>query len=162
MDSLPWFVAHTRPRCEKKLVEHCSRKSIPTALPCIHVAHQYRGKTVEFRKPLFPGYVFLQLEDDQPHTLRQNQHVANLLHVLDQQTFEHQLQQITTALLTQEHIRLVPIIVPGTRVRIKRGPLQGIEGWVQDRFGMTTVLLRLDFIGQAAAVKFHANDLQLL
>jgi len=42
------------------------------------------------------------------------------------------------------------------------GPLRGIEGWVEARYGMTTVLLRLDFIGQAAAVKLAADDLELI
>lgn len=45
------------------------------------------------------------------------------------------------------------------RVRIKAGPLQGLEGWVEKRYGMTTVLLRLDFINQAAAVKIDADML---
>jgi hypothetical protein len=44
-------------------------------------------------------------------------------------------------------------------VRIKGGPLQGLEGWVEKRYGMTTVLLRLDFINQAAAVKIDADML---
>ena len=42
------------------------------------------------------------------------------------------------------------------------GPLRGIEGWVEQRHGMSTVLLRLDFIGQAAAVKMEATDLELI
>jgi hypothetical protein len=43
------------------------------------------------------------------------------------------------------------------RVRIKAGPLQGLEGWVEKRQGMTMVLLRIDFINQAAAVKIDAD-----
>ena len=50
----------------------------------------------------------------------------------------------------------------GMRVRIREGPLQGIEGWVEQRYGMSTVLLRLDFISQAAAVKIEAHQLQLI
>jgi transcription antitermination factor NusG len=46
------------------------------------------------------------------------------------------------------------------RVRIKSGPLRGVEGWVQKRHGRASVLLRLDFIGQAAAVKLDADQLE--
>ena len=46
------------------------------------------------------------------------------------------------------------------RVQIKSGPLRGLEGWVEHCYGPTTVLLRLDFIGQAAAVKVEAWDLE--
>jgi hypothetical protein len=37
-----------------------------------------------------------------------------------------------------------------------------MEGWVEQRYGMNTVLLRLDFIGQAAAVKLDATDLEAI
>ena len=46
------------------------------------------------------------------------------------------------------------------RVRIKSGPLRGVEGWVEKRHGADTVLLRLDFISQAAAVKLGAEMLE--
>ena len=66
-------------------------------------------------------------------------------------------------ILNQEIIiRLEPIIEVGARVMIKSGPLQGQEGWVDERFGMTTVLLRLDFIGQAAAIEVSSDLLELI
>jgi transcription antitermination factor NusG len=159
MSELRWFVAHTKPRREKKLAEQCQRQGIAATLPCYSSAHKYRGKTVVFQKPLFPGYVFLQLEAGQKDSVRQSDHVANLLDVFDQQTFYRQLQDILLALQTKVGVRLAPAIGEGTRVRIKGGPLQGIEGWVEQRYGMTTVLLRLDFINQAAAVKIDADML---
>lgn len=160
MSELLWFVAHTRPRREKKLVEYCRRQSIAATLPCYSSAHKYRGKTAVFQKPLFPGYVFLRMEPRHKDAVRQNDHVANLLEVFDQQTFERQLQDILLALEAQVGVRLAPAIGQGMRVRIKAGPLQGIEGWVEDRYGMSTVLLRLDFINQAAAVKIDADSLE--
>jgi transcription antitermination factor NusG len=160
MSELHWFVAHTRPRREKRLVDYCQRQRVATTLPCYDSAHKYRGKTVVFRKPLFPGYVFLQLEPERKDLVRQNDHVANLLEVFDQRTFEQQLQDILLALDAKVGVRLAPAIGEGMRVRIKAGPLQGIEGWVEQRYGMSTVLLRLDFINQAAAVKIHADSLE--
>lgn len=157
-----WLVAHVRPRCEKKLVDHCLRNSLEATLPCYDSVHKYRGKTVVFRKPLFPGYVFLRLTADQKPLIRNNDHVANLLEVLDQETFQKQLDDILLALESQLGVRLAPAIGNGTRVRIKTGALQGIEGWVESRYGMTTVLLRLDFINQAAAVKIDADNLELI
>lgn len=155
-----WFVAHTKPRREKKLVQHCQRQGIETTLPCYESAHKYRGKTVVFQKPLFPGYLFVRMNPLLKEAVRQNDHVANLLEVFDQQTFQQQLDSILMALDAGIGVRLAPAIGPGMRVRIKAGPLMGIEGWVEQRHGMTTVLLRLDFINQAAAVKLDADNLE--
>jgi transcription antitermination factor NusG len=155
-------VAHTKPRREKKLVEYCQRHAVAVTLPCYDSAHKYRGKTVVFRKPLFPGYVFPQLEPGQEDLVRQNDHVANLLDVFDQETFSRQLHDILLALESKVGVRLAPAIATGMRVRIKGGPLQGIEGWVEQRHGLSTVQLRLDFINQAAAVKLDADLLELI
>jgi len=157
MSELLWFVAHAKPRREKKIAEHCQRQGIAVTLPCYSSAHKYRGKTVVFQKPLFPGYVFLQLAAGQKDSVRQNDHVANLLDVFDQETFARQVHDILVALDAKLGVRLAPAIGEGMRVRIKGGPLQGIEGWVEQRYGMSTVLLRLDFINQAAAVKVDAD-----
>jgi transcription antitermination factor NusG len=162
MSDLPWAVAHTKPRREKKLFAWCLREGIPATLPCYNTVHKYRGKTVAFEKPLFPGYLFIRVAPAQKMPVRQNDHVANLLEVHDQETFEQQLGDILAALELKVGVRLVPSIGEGMRVRIKGGPLQGIEGWVEKRFGMSTVLLRLDFIGQAAAVSLDADLLELV
>jgi len=162
MSDLLWFVAHTRPRCEKKLVQFCERENLSATLPCYRAAHKYRGKTVVFSKPLFPGYVFLQLAREQRSKVHQSDYVANLLDVPDQEQFARQLSEILTALETDHEIRLAPTIGKGTRVKIKQGPLRGMEAWVEERYGMNTVLLRLDFIGQAAAVKVQATELELI
>ena len=162
MSELLWYVAHTRPRCEKKLTRFTEREGFHTTLPCVNTVHKYKGKTVSFRKPLFPNYVFLKLEKEQRQKVFQNDYVANLLDVPNQEEFEAQLADILTAIDSEEEIQLAPQIKKGTQVAIKHGSLRGLEGWVEKREGMCTVLLRLDFIGQAAAVKVDANDLELI
>jgi len=162
VSQLLWYVAHTRPRREKKLLQYCRRENLAAQVPCYDSARRYRGKTVVFNKPLFPGYVFLQLLKEQRNRAQQSDHVANLLDVPDQELFARQLGDILRALETNLEIRLAPTIGEGMRVKIKNGPLRGIEGWVEKRHGMTTVLIRLDFISQAAAVKLEATDLELI
>ena len=159
---LNWFVAHARPRREKKIAEFCRRNSISAVLPCYESAHKYRGKTAVFEKPLFPGYVFIHCAQVQIDAIRQSDHIANLLTVFDQETFSRQLGDIQLALDAKLSVRLAPAIEAGMRVRINGGPLMGIEGWVEKRLGMTTVVLRLDFINQAAAVKIEADMLELI
>jgi transcription antitermination factor NusG len=55
---------------------------------------------------------------------------------------------------------MAPGFGEGMVVRIKSGPLRGVEGPVEHRQGQTTVLLRLDFIGQGAAIKIEAHLLE--
>jgi transcription antitermination factor NusG len=160
MSDLLWFVAHTRSRCEKKLQQFCVDRAIPVTLPCYKTVRRYQRKTVTFEKPLFPGYVFLQLVPGQSQLVAQNDCVANLLTVIDQNTFDQQITEILGALKSGVSVFLAPEIGVGTRVRIKSGPLRGLEGWVEERYGPTTVMLRLDFIGQAAGLRLPAENFE--
>lgn len=159
---LRWYVAHTRPRCEKKVATFCERDGFPHTLPLYRSVKRYRGKKVVFRKPLFPGYLFLQAPPEQTGRLRQNEHIANLLEPPDQSEFAAQLGDILRALDEEVEVHLAPHITAGQRVKIKSGPLRGIEGIVAERAGMLEVVLRLDFIGQAAAIRVAADEVELI
>jgi len=157
-----WFVAHTRSRCEKKLKQFLDREALHCVLPTIQKVHKYRGKTVSFNKPLFPGYVFLKIHPSKKQKAFQSDYVANLLDVPSQEEFNQQLGDILAAIETGCELQLAPEIGVGKKVVIRSGPMRGIEGWVEKRFGMSTVLLRLDFIGQAAAMSVDADTLELI
>jgi transcriptional antiterminator RfaH len=162
MSELAWFVAHTRPRCEKKLARFCEREGLSVSLPLYQSVKKYRGKKVVFEKPLFPNYLFLHCLPQQTRTVYQSDYLANLLEVVDQKLFEQQLGDILRALESDVEVYLAPYITAGSRVKIKSGPLRGLEGFVEQRAGQVMVLLRLDFISQAAAVKMEAADLELI
>lgn len=157
-----WFVAHTKPRCEKKLQARVQEEGLDCRLPTYVSVRKYRGKEVTFHKPLFPGYLFIWMPGKKRRCVLQSDYVANLLEPPNQTEFEAQLKDILLAMESMETIQLVPNIGPGTQVLIRRGPLEGIEAWVEDREGPCDVLLRLDFIGQAAAVSVPASDLCLI
>lgn len=159
---LLWYVAHTRPRCEKKLAHFCEREGFSVTMPTYRSVRKYRGKTAVFDKLLFPNYVFLQLERSQTRKVYQSDYVANLLGVGDQDLFEQQLNDILLALETNLEVVLAPHITSGTRVKIKSGPLRGVEGLVEKRHGQCMVILRLDFINQGAAVKIDATELEVI
>ncbi len=160
--SLLWYVAHTRPRSEKRVAEFCGDREFIHFLPLQASVKNYPGKKLVFYKPLFSGYVFLQLFPAQASEVRQCRHVARLLEPGDQAEFAAQIEDIRIALLSEREVRLAPNITEGRRVQIRSGPMRGLEGQVLRRQGITEVVLRLDFIGQAAAVQVEAQELELV
>jgi hypothetical protein len=53
---LLWFVAHCRPRSEKKLAEFCVEQGYEHRLPLYRSVKTYVRKRVVFEKPLFRGW----------------------------------------------------------------------------------------------------------
>ena len=92
----------TWPTCaraaKKSIVEHGKIYNFSTTLPTYSSTKKYRGKVVTFHKPLFPGYVFLQLNRQTREAAVQSNYVANMLVVHDQEEFIEQLNDILFAL----------------------------------------------------------------
>jgi len=147
---------HTKPRREKKLVEDCERRGISAKLPCYERINIAADRGIPRSRP-FRVMSFFSLPTDREIWCVRDQHVANLLDVFDRAIFHRQLQDIFLALEANLEVWLAPSIGEECGARIKAGPLQGLEGWVEKRYGMETVLLRLDFINQAAAVNWERN-----
>jgi transcription antitermination factor NusG len=158
----PWCVIHTLARCEKQVIVWASREGIPAELPLYQTMHRYRGKTVRFEKPLFPGYVFLRQAPAGHARILQNRHVARVLVPPDPEEFDRQFGDILIAVQAGLEIRPAPDVVAGVRVNIVNGPLRGLEGIVERRHESMEVVLRLDFIGQAAAVRLFATDVEVI
>lgn len=157
----PWHVAHTRPRREKKLMDFCRREGLVATLPCIKSFKKYSRKSVEFEKPLFPGYLFFRSSLHQVQRVHQNDHTANVLTVSDQMLFEQQLAEILSALSTGCIMWASGAISIGKAVRIRGGPLSGLSGRIVTMNpDSTTVCLRLDFIGQGALVVVETANVE--
>lgn len=152
-----WYVLHARPRCEKKIIEFCRTRSVYSYLPLMIKKHRYGARLRQYEVPLFTGYVFALATKQDVLTLRQNQRVANLLVVYDQETLLRQLQQVKTALDNQETLELFPHLVAGMKVQVRSGPLKGVEGFIHKLKTKTRIVLNIDFIQQAVAVEVDAD-----
>jgi len=109
------------------------------------------------RLPLFPGYLFLRGEREALHTALDTRLVANCLGVAD--------QELLTANLRDVH-RLIESGAPlsrefhpplGTKVRIRRGPLAGIEGIVARSGKSLKFVVQVRFLQSGAAVEVDAS-----
>ncbi len=158
----PWLVVHTLARCEKKLLAWALGAGIGGELPTYRTVHRYRGKVVHFDKVLFPGYVFLRAEASAAPSIQQNRHAARVLVPPDMEEFDRQIREILAAVGSGLEMRPVSGIQPGVRVQIIRGPLRGFEGWVERMDEPLDVVLRLDFISQAAAVRIATQDVEVV
>jgi len=157
-----WYAAHTHPRCEKKLAAYCEREGISATLLCFKSIKRYSRKVVEFKKPLFPGYLFFRGESTHAHKIYQSQYTANVLAIFDQNGFEQQLNDILRALNNGCLIAGVIDRCFGKEVLILNGPLAGMIGTVAQIAYQTTVVLRLDFIGQGAAIIVDSSNIHIV
>ncbi len=157
-----WMVAYTRPRCEKKLDLFCRKFGFNAKLPTYPSVRKSSRKVVTFHKPLFPGYLFLNISPLVKQEIYQSDFVARLITAKNQELFRKQLDDVLYVIEQGFSIQPAPNIVEGVQVRIKSGPLRGVEGYVQERKGTFQAILRIDFIKEAAMVTMNVDDLELV
>ncbi|MEM7395178.1 MAG: transcription termination/antitermination NusG family protein [Verrucomicrobiota bacterium] len=156
-----WVVVHTRPRCEKKFARFCEEFEMPYYCALQGRSKFYGNKKVTHYVPLFPGYAFCMVRSTRRYFVRQNQYVANVLVVDEQQKLVDQLLEIDRALTAGKNIEVMPMMETGKFVLVKRGPLKGMEGIVQRIKGRTRVIISVDVIRQSVSVEVDSSDVVL-
>ena len=155
-----WAVLHTRPRSEKKAAEFCRSQQVPVFLPLRRKVHRYGGRTREFHSPLFAGYVFCVLAQQQIAVMRQNRHVAHVLETVRQDELVGQLRQIEVALSLGDALEILPYLEVGRKVRVSWGPFKNLEGVILRHKGRDRLVMNVDLIRESVAMDIDTACLE--
>src|ERR1700675_280640 len=160
--SANWFAAYTNSHHEKRVASHFGERQIESFLPLYLALHRWKNRCeVDLDLPLFPNYVFVHI--DPRHRIR----VLEVRGVLSLVGFGRTLAPLSDfeiealrSCIGQRNIELHPYLVVGERVRIKAGPMTGMEGVLVRKKSNFRVVLALDVIMQCVAVEVDADDLE--
>ena len=162
MGDLSWLVCHTRPRCEKKFAALLAAENFFHYLPLVGSVRRYAQQVKRFTKPLFPGYVFAQVAAAKRSRIYQQDLLARVITVEDEEKFLRQLTEVRAIVASGFELSLMPLLTKGRRVKIIGGPLHGLEGFVDNPANPQGVVLSVDVLQQGLLVKIPAEQLQPL
>lgn len=151
---------YVRPRCEKKMAGFCSVGSIDHYLPLRRETKIYQRRKVTVEKPVFPGYLFADIDSRGRLALLKTNNIVRILDPPDQEQLLFELDQVRQALEVDPSLGACEAIQRGRRVRITGGPFLGIEGLVDSVKGSAIVRLNVELIGQAVALEIEREFLQ--
>ena len=158
----PWYVCHTRPRCEKKFAALMEAESFEHYLPLFTSTRRYPSGAKRFSKPLFPGYVFAKVPADLKARIYQQELVARAIPVEDVTRFLAQLEDVRKIVAAGIELTVIPLLGRGRRVRLIGGPLHGLEGLVDDPSDPERVVISVDVLRQGLLLRVPADQLQVL
>ena len=162
---LNWHAVHTRSRHEKKVHRDLCRREIDSFLPLIRVPSSRRDRRAEYDKPLFPGYMFVQIEQDQAWEVAMTRGVVGILgpRRLEYSVVpEQQIESIRTLVESKLNLDPFPALQVGKMVRMIRGPLRGVEGRLIERRGALRIVVAVDLLGQAVSAIVRADDVEVI
>lgn len=148
-------------------MERLAGAGIEVFLPFVKRLRKWkdREKTVSF--PLFPGYLFVRIAagSQQRLDVLKTKGVVRFLGAMPGEPEPVPEEQIISLKrLVENEIPLdpYPYLKEGQRVRIKKGPLAGIEGMLVEKKGLHMLVLSVDIIQQGAALKIYASEVDMV
>ncbi|MHC5037635.1 MAG: transcription termination/antitermination protein NusG [Planctomycetota bacterium] len=167
-----WFAVYTRSRHEKDVAAEYAKGVIEHYLPLHRKERRWkdRKKMVDF--PLFPGYLFVREDLEQDGGWEAKMRILKVRGVVkilttmggdpipvpDQEVFN-----IRTVL--EQNMKVDPYrydFSPGQVLRIRKGPLAGVEGILVKRRGVYRLILQVHLLCQAVAVLISASDVEAM
>lgn len=157
-----WFVCHTKPRCEKKFDELVAREGFAHYLPLVQSVRRYGTQKKTFTKPLFPGYVFTRIEPEKKNRIYQQDLIVRAMIVENESIFLRQMEDVKVICASGLEAAVYPLMRKGTHVRVVGGPLNGLEGYVDDPANPRGIVVSVDVLQQGLLVRLPLESLQLL
>lgn len=159
-----WYAAYTMSRHEKRVAAHCERIGIEYFLPLYLSRRKWKNRTtVDLELPLFPNYVFVQLEPgDYGPLLRIPGLLSTVGNAAGPVTIPGSEIEALRRVVKCERVEPHPSIAVGDRVRVSTGPLEGITGVVVRTGNSLRLVVTLDLIGKGISVEIDARAVEFI
>lgn len=159
-----WIAAHTKANGERLALEHIRRQSFTAYCPMIERTRRHARRQDIVIRPLFPGYVFIQLGSlrESWRPLLSTRGIRTLVKFGDKlgilpAGFVEELK--TCEMSGQLHKLTVPAFKPGDRITIADGVFKNLIAEVVSAPEKDRVWLLLEFMGQQVSVSQKLSSL---
>ena len=157
-----WYAAYTCARHEKRVAEQLEQRSVELFLPLYETVHRWKNGRARLELPLFPGYVFVRIALPERLRVLEVPSVVRLVGFggLPTPLPEGEVEALREGLARNLRAEPRPFLTVGRRVRVKSGPLQGLEGILMRRKGNYRVVISMDLIMRSIVVDLDLADVE--
>ena len=160
-----WYLIHTKPRLEKTALENLERQNYRCYLPMLMAEKLRKGQLTLTQEPLFPRYLFIQLETGLSalswSPIRSTKGVSRLV------SFGNEPAKVPDALVEalKSHEAVlqqqpVALFTEGERVQVTQGPFAGVEGIYQMTDGERRVMVLIELMSKPVTLPVSPSALR--
>ena len=157
-----WYVLRVRSRFENTVAAHLRGGGYEWFLPLYKCRRRWSDRHKEIELPLFPGYVFCQLNPLNRLPVLSIPGVVHLVGVgqVPLPVDEAEIVAIQTAIRSGLPRQPWPFLQIGHKVRVENGPLCGIEGILLRFGGRHRLMLSVVLLQRSVAVEVDESWVQ--
>lgn len=159
-----WFAVQTKPRHEKKVNLELREKGIHSFLPLHLEKRQWSDRQQWIESPLFSQYVFVRvpITNESRTRVLQTRGILQFVGTPGRGTPIPDEQIENVQAITEHRIPMTPheFLRVGTRVRIRGGALNGIEGVLAAIKNDKSLVVSVDLIQKSVAIRIDGFEVE--
>jgi transcription antitermination factor NusG len=157
-----WYALYTRHQHEKMADQILTNKGFKTFLPLYATTHNWKDRTKALSLPLFPCYVFLKGGIERRLQILTTPGIYGLVSSAGQPAAipAIEIEAIRRVVESGTRVEAHPYLKCGNWVRVKCGPLTGIEGILVRKKNVSRLVLSVEILGTAAAIEVAAFQVE--
>ncbi|MGA7719661.1 MAG: UpxY family transcription antiterminator [Ignavibacteriaceae bacterium] len=146
-----WFALYTKPRSEFKAAEQIDECGINYFLPTLTRIKQWSDRKKKITEPLLRGYIFIFADEKERILSLEQQSVVRCIFDSGRPAKipQWQIDNLRTMLNSNSELSIKEGLVPGTQVRIKDGPFDGVIGIVKNSESGKTITVSIDLLNRS-------------
>jgi transcription antitermination factor NusG len=158
----PWYALYTRHQHEKMVDQILTNKGFSTFLPLYATTHTWKDRTKALSLPLFPCYVFLKGGIERRLQILTTPGIYGLVSSAGQPAAipDIEIEAIRRVVESGTRVEAHPFLKCGNWVRVKCGPLTGIEGILVRKKNISRLVLSVEILGTAASIEVAAFQVE--
>jgi transcription antitermination factor NusG len=158
----PWYALYTRHQHEKMVDQILTNKGFNTFLPLYATTHHWKDRTKALSLPLFPCYVFLKGGIERRLQILTTPGIYGLVSSAGQPAAipDIEIEAIRRVVESGTRVEAHPFLKCGNWVRVKCGPLTGIEGILVRKKNISRLVLSVEILGTAASIEVAAFQVE--
>jgi transcription termination/antitermination protein NusG len=161
MTSHRWYVLVTGSRAEKVVQETLHQAGIETLLPLVKRTRHWKGRTKVVEWPVFPGYCFVRLPDEETHKALGYAHVIALAGSPRPEPMDHVTMRALYRMVTNScEYKAEPCQRYCRTVHVIHGPLQGLQGQLRSDADHPHLIIPVPVLQRAISVSISERDVE--
>jgi transcription antitermination factor NusG len=159
-----WYAVQTAYRCEQRAATSLTAKGIATYLPLLREVHQWKDRRKVVEVPAFSGYLFVQYEPSLRNRVKvlETSGIVRLLGGNHEPSPvpEVEIEAVRRTLDSKAPCVRCDALTPGTAVRVKSGPLAGVQGRLARIKNSFRLIVTISVFSQAISAELAMNDVE--
>jgi transcription antitermination factor NusG len=149
-------------RHEKQVALQLEGRLLDCFLPLYRSVRRWKDRRKEIDLPLFPGYLFIRIAPQDRLKVLSVPGVVHIVSFFGRPTPlpDAEIETLRERLRMCAGVEPHPYLTVGARVRVRSGPLAGLEGILVRRKDKFRIVLSIELIMRSIAVEVDEADLE--